>query len=193
VSIAHPGSILFGNIFRWLAMLLLFLCLAGFVAIALMPSTWLRDLAGNKGSAWIGRELAIDGDVNIAWDWTTPKVSLHKLRIANLAESKDRNMLVIDELDFEIKIWKLLLAELNLPSVNIVNSTVVLEKHTETKNNWDFPLLSGAHIAGKAALPSDRNNFPVIGRLSITAGKLTYRDMPKKLGYAIDHRFSQRR
>ncbi len=176
----NPGSIRFGQVFRWVG-IMLFLFLAGFVAIIFMPSDWLRELTGNKGSALIGREFAIDGDVNIAWDWTTPKVSLHKLRIANLSESKDKNMLAIEELDFEIKIWKLLLLELNLPSVSIVKPTIILEKFTETKKNWDFPMLSGAHVANKAVLPNDRSSFPIVGRLSITDGKLTYRDMPKQL------------
>jgi uncharacterized protein involved in outer membrane biogenesis len=146
-----------------------------------MPNTWLRELAGNKGSALLGRELAIDGDINIAWDWTTPKVSLHELRIANLAESKDKNMLVIETLSFEIKIWKLLLAELNLPSLSLVKPKIIFEKFTETSKNWDFPLLSKAHMASEAVLPNDRNNFPIIGSLSITEGQLTYRDRPKQL------------
>ncbi len=181
-STTHPDSIRLGKVFRWLGITLLFLFLAGFVAIVFMPNTWLRELvAGNKGSALLGRELAIDGDINIAWDWTTPKVSLHQLRIANLPESKDKNMLAIETLTFEIKIWKLFLAELNLPSVSLLKPKIILEKFTETHKNWDFPLLSKAYMASKAVLPNDRKSFPIIGSLSITEGQFTYRDRPKQL------------
>jgi uncharacterized protein involved in outer membrane biogenesis len=57
----NPGSIRFGQVFRWVGILLLFLLPAGFVAVVLMPNNWLRGLAGDKGSALIGREFAIDG------------------------------------------------------------------------------------------------------------------------------------
>ncbi len=181
MSNTRPDSIGFSKIFRWLSITLLFLFLAGFVVIVFMPNTWLRELAGNKGSALLGRELAIDGDIHIAWDWTTPKVSLHQLRIANPPESKDKNMLTIDTLTFEIKIWKLFLAELNLPSISLVKPKIILEKYSDTNKNWDFPLFSRAHIAGDAVLPNGRNSFPIIGSLSITEGQLTYRDMPKQL------------
>ncbi|MGD0961005.1 MAG: AsmA family protein, partial [Methylomonas sp.] len=181
MSATPPNSIFFSKVLRRLAITLLFLLLAGLVVIVFIPNTWLRELAGNKGSALLGREIAIDGDINIAWDWTTPKVSLHKLRIANLAESKDKDMLAIESLDFEVKIWKLFLAELNLPTLSLVKPKIILEKFTESHKNWDFPLFSKAHIASEAVLPNDRNSFPIIGSLSITEGQLTYRDMPKQL------------
>ena len=177
----HPDSIHFSKVYRWLGITLLILFLVGFAVIVFIPNTWLRELADNKGSVLLGCELAIDGDINIVWDWTTPKVTLHQLRIANLSESKDKNMLVIDTLTFEIKIWKLFLAELNLPSLSLIKPKIILEKFTETKNNWDFPLISKAHITGEAVLPNDRNSFPIIGSLSITEGQLTYRDRPKQL------------
>ncbi|MGZ5009971.1 MAG: AsmA family protein [Methylobacter sp.] len=165
-------------ILRWIGITFLVSLLAGFVAIFFMPSDWLRNMANKTGSALLGREFAIDGDINIDWDWTTPQVSIHKLRIANLPESKNPNMVAIDEIDFQIKIWKLLKAELNLPKLNFINPKIVLENFSPTKKNWDFP-------SGNKS-PDKRSDFPVIDLLTIDEGKLTYRDHPKKLAVKLD-------
>jgi uncharacterized protein involved in outer membrane biogenesis len=186
MSNTTPTSTRLSAVLRWIGIILLFLFLAGFAVIFFMPGDWLRDMAGTKGSALLGREFAIDGDINIDWDWTAPKVFLHKVRIANIPESKDPDMVAIDEINFQIRIWKLLLAELNLPSLSFIKPKIILEKFTATNKNWDFPLLSGANMASKAVLPEDRYNFPVIGLLSVDEGKLTYRDNPKKLAITLD-------
>jgi uncharacterized protein involved in outer membrane biogenesis len=165
-------------ILRWTGISLLVLLLAGFAALFLMPMDWLRNIINTTGSAALGREFAIEGDINIDWDWTTPNVSIHKLRIANLPESKNPNMVAIDEIDFQIRIWKLLKAELNLPKLNFTKPKIVLEEFSATKKNWDFP-------TGDKS-PEDRGDFPVIGTLSIDNGKLTYRDHPKKLAVKLD-------
>ncbi|MGZ4955725.1 MAG: AsmA family protein [Methylobacter sp.] len=186
MSNTNPTSTRLKAILRWMGIIFLFLFLAGFAAIFFMPSDWLRNMAGIKGSALLGREFAIDGEINIDWDWTTPEVVLHQVRIANTPESKDPNMVAIDEIDFQIKIWKLLLAELNLPRLSVTKPKIILEKFSVTEKNWDFPLLSGANVASKAALPEKCHNFPIIGLLAIDEGKLIYRDDPKKLAITLD-------
>jgi len=143
-----------------------------------MPSDWLRNIINKTGSAALGREFAIEGAIDINWDWTAPNVSVHKLRIANLPESKNPNMVAIDEIDFQIRIWKLLKAELNLPKLNFTKPNIVLEEFSDTKKNWDFKTEDKS--------PEDRGDFPVIGTLSVNDGKLTYRDHPKKLAVKLD-------
>ncbi|MGZ4968384.1 MAG: AsmA family protein [Methylobacter sp.] len=186
MSNANSNSARLKAILRWIGVILLILFLAGFAAVFFMPGDWLRNMAGTKGSALLGREFAIDGDIDIDWDWTTPEVFIHKVRIANLPKSKEPDMVVIDEIDFKIKIWRLLLAELNLPKLNVIKPEIILEKVSATEKNWDFPPLSGANMASKAVLPEDRKSFPIIGSLSVHEGKLTYRDNPKKLAVTLD-------
>ncbi len=186
MSNANSTSARLKAILRWIGIILLVLFLAGFALVFFMPGDWLRNMAGTKGSALLGREFAIDGDIDIDWDWTAPEVFVHKVRIANLPKSRDPDMVAIDEIDFKIKIWRLLLAELNLPKLNVVKPEIILEKVSATEKNWDFPPLSGANMASKAVLPEDRKSFPIIGLLSVHQGKLTYRDNPKKLAVTLD-------
>jgi uncharacterized protein involved in outer membrane biogenesis len=178
MSTTNSRSTRFRVVLRWIGIILLALFLAGFAVIFFMPSDWLRNMVNTTGSALLGREFAIDGDINIDWDWTTPEVSVHKVRIANLPESKNPNMVAIDEIDFQIKIWKLLKAELNLPKINFTKPKIILEEFSLTEKNWDFP-------TGDKS-PDDRSDFPVIGLLTVDEGKLTYRDHPKKLAVKLD-------
>jgi len=165
-------------ILRWIGITLLVSLLAGIAFLFFMPSDWLRNIINKTGSAALGREFAIEGAIDIDWDWTAPNVSVHKLRIANLPESKNPNMVAIDEIDFQIRIWKLLKAELNLPKLNFTKPNIVLEEFSDTKKNWDFKTEDKS--------PEDRGDFPVIGTLSVNDGKLTYRDHPKKLAVKLD-------
>ncbi|MGZ8192135.1 MAG: AsmA family protein, partial [Methylobacter sp.] len=178
MSTTNPTSTRFRVVLRWIGIILLALFLAGFAVIFFMPSDWLRNMVNTTGSALLGREFAIGGDINIDWDWTTPQVSIHKVRIANLPESKNPNMVAIDEIDFQIKIWKLLKAELNLPKINFTKPKIILEEFSPTEKNWDFP-------TGDKS-PDDRSDFPVIGLLTVNEGKLTYRNHPKKLAVTLD-------
>jgi uncharacterized protein involved in outer membrane biogenesis len=178
MSTTNPRSTRFKAVLRWIGIILVSLFLAGFAVIFFMPSDWLRNMVNTTGSALLGREFAIDGDINIDWDWTTPQVSVHKVRIANLPESKNPNMVAIDEIDFQIKIWRLLKAELNLPKINFTKPKIILEEFSPTEKNWDFP-------TGDKS-PDDRGDLPVIGLLTVDEGKLTYRDHPKKLAVKLD-------
>jgi len=165
-------------ILGWIGITLLVSLLAGIAFLFFMPSDWLRNIINKTGSAALGREFAIEGAIDIDWDWTAPNVSVYKLRIANLPESKNPNMVAIDEIDFQIRIWKLLKAELNLPKLNFTKPNIVLEEFSDTKKNWDFKTEDKS--------PEDRGGFPVIGTLSVNDGKLTYRDHPKKLAVKLD-------
>ncbi|MDD5461336.1 MAG: AsmA family protein [Methylococcales bacterium] len=166
---------------RWLGMGLLVLILSGVIFLIFAPNGWWRNFVNTKGSAFLGRDFAIDGGINIDWDWTQPEITLKKVRIANLPEGKEPDMARIEELDFQIRIWRLLRGELNLPKLNITRPRIILEKFTPTKKNWDFPPFSEANLAKKAALPEERGDFPVIGRITIKQGSLIYRDKPRKL------------
>jgi uncharacterized protein involved in outer membrane biogenesis len=168
------------TIFRWFGSMLLILLLTAVVAVFIMPVDWLRNFINASGSAMLGREFAIEGDIDVDWDWTTPEVSIRKLRLANLPDSKNANMVAVDGIDFQIEIWKLLQAELSIPKLAFTKPNIVLEKFSANKKNWDFPLLSGQ------TKKSDRVDLPVIGSLTIDNGKLTFRDHPRKLDVKLD-------
>jgi uncharacterized protein involved in outer membrane biogenesis len=150
-------------------------------ALAYLKSDNLNSLLDRKGSEALGRTFSIDGDVRIDWSWLTPKVSLEKIRFANADGFSDKNMFEADKLVFRLRIWKLLLGELNVPEIHFIRPKLILEVKGDGRKNWDLPMFSQGEAVTEAALPDDRREFPVIGLLTIQNGTMVYRDSPKKI------------
>lgn len=152
--------------------------IAGGVVFA--ANSLLGDQAATHISSKIGRDVSIEGPVKIKWRWT-PHINARGIRLANVAGAKDPYMVDIAEADFTIKIWKLLYGKLDIPSIELRQPKIILEKEDEDNKNWDLPFASKGNAAVNAALPSDRHDMPIIGRIRITDGQLIYRDKPRKL------------
>lgn len=154
-------------------------------AVLAFPESWVNKVLGSKGGSLTGRELAIDGDIDVDWHWTTPRIRVEKIRMSNVAGAKDPQMVEIEELDFKIRIWKLLMFRLELPELTITKPKIILEKYEDGNANWNLPVTSSANTAANAALPTKRGNFPIIGMMEIKDGTLVYRDEPKDLSLEL--------
>ena len=157
------------------------LVVLGVVTLAMMPTEWINRMIGGKASNATGRELAIDGDITIDWDWKTPTVHVGKIRMSNIEGAADPQMVEIESLDFSIRIWKLLLFRLDLPELNISSPKIILEQDENGVKNWELPAMSKGNAAANAALPDSRGNFPLIGLMNIKDGTFIYRDKAKGL------------
>lgn len=173
------------NLWIGLAGFLGVVILSGMLFILLVPHSWLTSMIGAKASARLDREFAVDGDIKIDWNWRIPHIHLEKVRIANLSGSADPQMVEIESLDFQIKIWNLLKGELNLPNIKIVRPQIILEKNADGEKNWDFHAVSKANAVTSAALPTSRFNFPMIGLLTIEQGILVFKDATKDLSLTL--------
>lgn len=140
----------------------------------------LNDQAATRISTKIGREVSIGGPIDIKWRWT-PHIRARGIRLANAPGAQDPYMVDIAEADFTVKIWKLLYGRLEIPEIELRQPKVILEREDEDTRNWDLPFASSKNAAINAALPSDRHDMPIIGRIRITEGQLIYRDRPRKL------------
>ncbi len=154
-------------------------------AILAFPESWVNKILGGKGGSLTGRELAIDGDIDIDWHWSAPRVRIDKIRMSNVAGAKDPQMVEIDELDFKIRIWKLLMFRLELPELIITKPKIILEKYKDGSANWNLPITSSGNTAANAALPTKRGNFPIIGMMQVKEGTLIYRDETKDLSLEL--------
>jgi uncharacterized protein involved in outer membrane biogenesis len=138
-----------------------------------------RSRVESQASAFSGRKTKI-AKVSIDWG-TTAHVHLSGIEIANADWAKEPTMLKADEVDFTLRLWPLLKGDIVLPSLQLNKPEVVVEKGDKDQLNWSFgesPVTTGA---AKAIEPSNRFQTPLIGRLEITEGKLTYRDPKRKL------------
>jgi uncharacterized protein involved in outer membrane biogenesis len=139
-----------------------------------------RSRLEGHASTLAGRKTTI-ADISIDWGWT-PHVHLSGLQFANAEWAREPHMLKAERIDFEIRPWPLLKGDLVLPSLVLHKPEVVIEKGDNERLNWELGEAPAAATAAKEAIePDNRFETPLIGRLEVTDGKISYRDPKRKL------------
>lgn len=139
-----------------------------------------RGRIESQASTFSGRKTKI-ADVSIDWGFTS-HVHLKGVELANAKWAKEPHMLKADEVDFELKLWPLLKGDIVLPSLILRKPELVVEKGEKDELNWSLGEAPPAVAAAKKVVePDNRFETPIIGRLEVTDGKLTYRDPKRKL------------
>ena len=154
--------------------------LAGFVGVAAIglaifiarfDQKQAKDYIAAAVSKATGRQLNINGDLKLHLGWIS-KVSASQIEFANADWSKRPQMAEIGNFDLEIDLWELITKfRLIFPTVTISQPKVVLEKDTDGSANWDFR--AGTAVTD-AVTPQKRTEFPVIQKLVIKDGLLSF-------------------
>ncbi len=158
----------------------------GIFILVVFSEPIIRSFTNHKAGGKIGREFAIDGDLDINWDWNKTRVRAEKIRLGNAEGYEEPEMVTIDSINFDFKPIKLLIGRLEFGDIEINKPNIILEKKSPDDKNWEFPKTSNANLAGEAALPDSRKNFPIIGNLTINNGRLIYRDGVKNLDLDLE-------
>lgn len=155
----------------------LVLLIAGLVLfVALFDFTGIIQRMAGEGT---GREVKLDGKVEIDWGWTT-RLTLHKLQVGNMEGAKEPTMASAEKLVVAVSLKQLLRGRIVLPELILENPDIILEKDKDGNANWAFT----DNPEGKAVdavTPDNRAEIPAIGRLQITQGRLRYKDVPGKI------------
>ena len=141
----------------------------------------LKNFLNSQGTSKLGRTFFVAGDADLKWRGLTAQVNLGKVSLANSEGAQDAEMLYIENLELQIKPLRLLIGQLNIPSIMMKEPRLILEKNIDGKNNWDLPAFSKGKAVTETVVPDDRHDFPLIGMLSIEKGRIIYRDEIKKL------------
>jgi uncharacterized protein involved in outer membrane biogenesis len=155
---------------------------AGLVAILIAAFVWWFDWNMLKPpiERWVehrtGREFHIDGDLDVDLSMQ-PKVTMARLRFANMAGAKDAEMATTERVEFRLKLLPLLTGEVVLPYVELDKPWLLLERTADGRGNWVLK-------SGKL----DPEDLPTIERMTLDAGKFEFRDPAKKTALAIDVR-----
>lgn len=149
----------------------------GIAAIAL--AIFIATLDQNKAKKYIsagvgkatGRQLSINGDLKLDLGWIS-RVSASQIQFQNAGWSKYPQMAEIGNFDVQVDLWQLLTKfRLVFPTVTISQPKVVLEKNADGSANWKF---SAAPAVTGAVVPQERTGFPVIEKLVIKDGMLSF-------------------
>lgn len=134
---------------------------------------WLRGTAGERAGRALDRDVAIAAiDVDLG---RVTRIRLGGVRVGNPAWTKAAEMAQFESIDVAVRLWPLLTGTVELDFVRLTRPVVRLEKHPDGRTNWQFGENPKAAAAAEAAAPEHRGEFPIIHRLTIDDGRLSYR------------------
>jgi uncharacterized protein involved in outer membrane biogenesis len=90
-------------------------------------------------------------------------------------------MFKAQQIEFDIRLWPLLHADIVLPHLLLRNPELYLERNADDRSNWSPEESPVAHAAVKQVVPQQRHATPLIGRLEIMDGHVGYIDHKRKL------------
>jgi uncharacterized protein involved in outer membrane biogenesis len=131
--------------------------------------SWIKGAVVRKASEALGRSVVIEGNLEVDWTWP-PMIRAEQVRVANAPWSKEPYMLEIRRLACRIDLQALLQGRLVLSMIELVEPVLRLETSEQGEANWQ---LQPAQTVADKREPSA---LPVIERLSLRDGRLTYYD-----------------
>jgi uncharacterized protein involved in outer membrane biogenesis len=169
----------------WSAILVAGLLVVLLIIVALLDANAdaLRGPIGRRASAHLGREVRIDGRLQLHLLSWTPSLVVNQLRIANpdwVRQPKDKaskDMARIGRLQVSLSIPALFKGEVLLPYVGIDDTDLDVERDARQRLNWSF---SSSGPAKPSATPA---RLPILGSLHLGRGHLTVSDQVRKLRF----------
>jgi uncharacterized protein involved in outer membrane biogenesis len=150
------------------------LAVALLVFLALFDWNWLRGPVAGLASARLQRPVAIDGNLRVKLLSWSPTASLERLRIGQPSWAPKGDMAQIDRLTVSIRLPSLLKGQVVLPLLAIDRPKLDLLRDAQGRANWEF----GPRRAGAAPM-----KLPPIQTFVVTGGRLTLRDLVRKLEF----------
>ena len=145
------------------------------ICIAALDTDRAKKYVATSVSKTTGRQLNISGDLNVDLGWIS-RVSVTDIQFENAGWSKHPHMVEIGLLDFEVDLWQLIRHfRWVFPAVTVSEPKVVLEKNSQGAVNWDFRASTAM-----TPVPDNRNEFPVVKKLTIKGGSLLFDDQVTK-------------
>jgi uncharacterized protein involved in outer membrane biogenesis len=138
-----------GKIAAWLFAVLA--VLIAVLVIFFLTFDWnrARPWIDDKVTQAIGRQFHITGDLKVGWQrppsetgwrrWVPwPRFSAEKITVTNPDWAKQQYFATLDEIDFQVEVLPLLARDIVIPTINLVNPSIDLERLKDHRNNWTF-------------------------------------------------------
>ncbi|TDY26478.1 hypothetical protein B0G81_6994 [Paraburkholderia sp. BL6665CI2N2] len=144
-----------GKIIAWLFAIIVILIVALTIFILTFDWNRARPYINDKVTQAIGRPFAINGDLKVGWrhpvgetgwrGWVPwPRFSAANITVGNPDWTKQPQFATLDEIDFQVKVLPLLAHDIVIPTINLVNPSVDLERVLDGRNNWTFKLAASS-------------------------------------------------
>ena len=142
------------------------------ILIALWDWNWFKGPVERVVKSRTGRSLAIGGNLDVDLGRITT-IHAGKLAFGNASWSKQPTMASVDQLDFGIQLWPLLLhRDVRIPQMHLLHPRLLLETGPGGVGNWVLP--------GSGGKPAQ------FGQVSIDHGHLQVVDAVHRTGLDVD-------
>lgn len=171
---------------KWLILILIAVPVALVAAGYLILTSWdfdeLRQIAQQEVRKATGRELRIEGPIDIAFS-LTPAITLEDIHLSNMPGGSAEEMARIEHLEVQVALLPLLQRQLEVQHFLLQGAEILLETDAEGRPNWAFgeDTLAGqeegkaSEGAGKAGR-QDGQQPPRLQNVTIENARLTWRN-----------------
>jgi len=139
------------KVVAWIAGVLAVPVVALLLVVAFFDWNGLKPFIDDKVSQAIGRPFAIHGDLSVAWrrpqdetGWRSwlpwPELTARDISIANPDWAKQPRFAHLDALRFRLSPLALLAHRIDVPSLQLVQPNIDLERDGKGRDNWTFTL-----------------------------------------------------
>ncbi|WP_366555937.1 AsmA family protein [Aquibaculum sediminis] len=152
----------------------------GYIILTSQDFDEIRRLAENEVQKATGRELQIEGPIDIALS-LTPAIRLEGIRFANAPGGGAEDMARAERLEVQVALLPLLQSEIEVQRLVLVDADILLETDAEGRANWDFSQDSadGEEQPAEPASDGGAQGEPQLPRLeavTIENARVTWRD-----------------
>lgn len=148
--------------------------LVAFIAFLLLFDwNYLRGPISKFASARTGREVAIDGNLNVKLLSLEPSAAVEKIRVGHPAWVGEGRTVEIEKLFVQIKILPLLKGDLIVQRLEITKPRLILLRDRQGRATWDF-----SKDQAKKGKPF---KMPPVRRFVVDDGQIRFADAGKKI------------
>jgi AsmA family protein len=176
-----------GKVLAWVGVAVLVLVAASAVFVVTFDWNRARPWVDDKVSQALGRPFAINGDLRVGWrkpagehGWRAwvpwPHFSAQRVTIGNPDWARQTRFASVDELTFDVKVLPLIARTISVPTIQLVNPSVDVERLADGRNNWTFAF---------AQSKSPSRWTLELGTLGFEKGNIAVSDQQQKLDLHI--------
>lgn len=186
------------KVLAWVAGALLAFIVVLILVVALFDWNRLKPFINDKVSQAIGRPFAINGDLTVDWQrdrsgsWLSslvpwPEFTARDISIANPDWAQQPKFAQLEALRFRLSPLPLLAHRIDVPSLQLVQPTVDLERDKQSRATWDFTLpqstTPSAWTLNLGAIGFDRGNIALNDAASRISLKVTVAPLQGAIPY----------
>jgi AsmA family protein len=151
------------------------------LTVVFLPASVWKRIITHVASADLGRQVSIDGNLELQLFTWNPRIVVEGLRVANADWAPKKPMLTVRRLDVTLSLVSLLKSPLVFPRIEIDAPDIDLLRDSASRANWDFST-PGANKPQKPGA-SPPASIPVIKQFILADGVLAASDKVRKLKF----------